>query len=120
MNKIKIVINQRSFDFTTELETKKSINLKKVSKSLSIYLDNRMKVSQQLKSIGLKKAKGSFIFSQSFNLSIFRNECLVLDSVKFNTNQSEKWKLNCKDKETFELALNIMFEEKTFAEIFEA
>jgi hypothetical protein len=120
MNNIKIVINQRSFDFTTELETKKNVDLKKVSKSLSIYLDNRAKVSQKLKNLGLKKCKGSFIFSQSFNLSIFRNECMVLDSVKFNTNQNEKWKLNCKDKETFESALNIMFEEKTFAEIFEA
>ena len=108
------------FLFSRFLYTLILINLKKVSKSLAIYLDNRAKVSQKLKSIGLKKAKGSFIFSQSFNLSIFRNECLVLDSVKFNTNQSEKWKLNCKDKETFELALNVMFEEKTFAEIFEA
>jgi hypothetical protein len=55
LNNIKIVINQRSFDFTTELETKKEIDLKKVSKSLSIYLDNRAKVSQKLKNLGLKK-----------------------------------------------------------------
>jgi hypothetical protein len=118
-NNLKIVINQRNFSFITEIETKKEINFFKVSKSLSIYLETKMNNSIKLKNLGLKKCKGSFLFSRSFELSIYNNEKIILDSVKFNNIQDEKYKITCKDKETFEAVLNIMFTSKNFATIFD-
>lgn len=118
-NTIRIEIAQRSFLFTTELETNKEIKLNKVAKSLALYLFQRAEISNKLRQAGCKKAKGSFIFSRSFALSIYRNECKVLDSIQFNTEQNENWKLSCTDKETFETVLNIMFNSQSFAEIFE-